>query len=67
MRDKFLTPFWRAAFESLPQAVRQRYLPQLQAAERFELALDAAMGLLSRSGKPLARLLQTPPRRRAAH
>jgi len=67
MRDKFLTPFWRAASESLPQAVRQRYLPQLQAAERFELALDTAIGLVSRARKSLARLLQTPPRRRAAH
>lgn len=67
MREEFLTPFWRAAFESLPPAVGRRYLLQLKAAERWGLALDWAIGLFSRAGKSPARLLQTPPRRRPAH
>jgi len=67
MRDELLTPFWRAAFESLPPAVRQRHLLQLKAAERFELALDRAIRIFWRAGKSLGRLLQTPPRRRSAH
>ena len=62
MREEFRTPFWRAAFESLPRVVQRRYLPQLQAGERFELALDAAIRLCSRAGKSLARLLQASPR-----
>ena len=66
MRDEFLTPFWRAAFVSLPPAVRERYMLQLQAAERWELALDEAIAVFSRARKLLAHLLQT-PRRRAAH
>jgi hypothetical protein len=67
MRDELLTPFWRAAFDSLPPAVRQRHLSQLKAAERFDLALDGAVGIFSGLRISLARLLQTPPRRRSAH
>jgi hypothetical protein len=67
MRNQFVTSFWRAAFKSLPPAVRERHLLQLQAAERWELALDAAIWIFSRAGKSLGRLLQTPPRRRSAH
>jgi hypothetical protein len=67
MRDGFVTPFWRAMFKSLPPAVQRRYLSQLQAAERWDLALDRAVGILSRAAKSLARLLQTPPRSRSAH
>ena len=50
MREAFRTPFWRAASKSLLPAVRRRYLPQLQAAERWELALDAVIALFSRPG-----------------
>jgi hypothetical protein len=49
--DGFATRFWRAAARSLRPAVRERYLSQLKAAERFELALDAVIGLFSRAGK----------------
>jgi hypothetical protein len=49
MREELRTPFWRAAFESLPPAVRQRYLSQLKAAERWELALDSVFALFSRA------------------
>jgi hypothetical protein len=67
MRDEFLTPFWRAAFESLPPSVQRRHVSQLRAAERFELTLDATIGIFSRARKLLAHPLQTPPRRRSAH
>jgi hypothetical protein len=67
MRDEFVTPFWRAASRSLPPPVRRRYLSQLQAAERWDLALDRLAGTLARAAKSLARLLHAPPRRRSAH
>jgi hypothetical protein len=65
--DEFATRFWRAAARSLHPTVRERYLPQLKAAERWELALDAAIEGFSRARKALARLLQVPPRSRSAH
>ena len=67
MRNPFVTSFWRAAFQSLPAAVRERHLLQLKAAERWELALDKAIETLSRAKKSLARLFQAPPRSRSAH
>jgi len=67
MRNEFVTPFWRAAFKSLPPAVRERHLPQLKAAERWELAFGEVIEAFSRARKALARLLQAPPRSRSAH
>jgi len=67
MRKEFVTPFWRAASESLPPAVRERHRLQLQAAERWELALDAAIEAFSIARKSLPRLFQAPPRSRSAH
>ena len=46
-RNQFETRFWSSAFKSLPSGVRQRYLPQLKAAEGFELALDRVIALFS--------------------
>jgi hypothetical protein len=37
------TPFWRKAAGSLPPHVRERYATYLEAAERWDLALDAAI------------------------
>jgi hypothetical protein len=37
------TSFWRNAANSLPAAVRARYMTHLESAERWELALDAAI------------------------
>jgi hypothetical protein len=45
---EFATPFWSRASKSLPASVRQRYLPQLKSAERFELALDRAFEFFTR-------------------
>ena len=42
MRDGCVTPFWRSVSQSLPEPVRNRYLPELKAAEGFDLALERA-------------------------
>ena len=49
--------FWRQAAESLPGPVQARYAGYFENAERWELALDAAIEWVSRakswmSGKP---------------
>ena len=67
MRNQFATPFWNAAFNSLPPAERQRYRSQLRTAERWDLAIGDVIDVFSRGRKLLARLLQTAPRRRPAH
>jgi hypothetical protein len=41
---EFATSFWSRASKSLPASVRERYKSQLKSAERFELALDRAIG-----------------------
>ncbi|HYU68504.1 MAG TPA: hypothetical protein VEL09_04145, partial [Burkholderiales bacterium] len=43
------TPFWKGAYQSLPETVRQRYLAHIEHAERCDLALDAASDALSRA------------------
>jgi len=67
MRNNLRTPFWRAAYQSLPDTARQRYLAYFERAERLELALDAAIDALSRAKGALARLFTTPIRPRSAH
>ena len=42
------TPFWKRAAASLPPHVRARHIGQLEAAERWELALDGAIEAWSR-------------------
>jgi hypothetical protein len=61
------TPFWQAAYQSLPDTVRQRYLADIEHAERCDLALDAASDALSRAKGVLARLFDTPTRPHSAH
>ena len=39
MRKDFATRFWHEAHQSLPAELRPRYLTQMQAAERWELAI----------------------------
>ncbi len=67
MRSPLRTPFWRAAYQSLPDIVRRRYLADLERAERWDLALDAAVDALSRAKGALARLSNTPAKPRSAH
>ena len=64
MRSEFVTPFWKNALESLPEQVRERYTLQLQAAERWELALGRVIETISRIAAALGRAFQTP---KAAH
>jgi len=61
------TPFWQAAYESLPYGVRQRHLAHIQDAERWDLALDGIVEGLSRAKGALARMFDTPTRPRSAH
>lgn len=67
MRSTLHTPFWRAAYRSLPDTVRHRYLAHVERAERWDLALDAAFDALSRAKGALGRLFSTPARPRSAH
>ena len=59
---EFVTPFWQRAYASLPAEVRAQYLTQIQAAERWELAVGDAIQLLSRAKNAVAKLFQTPSR-----
>jgi len=43
------TAFWKKAAASLPAAVRERYVGEFERAERWELALEGAIELLSRA------------------
>jgi hypothetical protein len=65
MRNNLHTPFWQAAYQSLPETVRHRYLAHVERAERWELALDAAIETLSRAKGVLARLFSVPTKRSA--
>ena len=68
MRNALTTPFWQAAYQSLPQEVRHRYLVHFERAERWELGLDAAGEALSRAKAAFARpFLHMPGKPRSAH
>ncbi len=67
MRNALTTPFWQAAYQSLPQEVRHRYLAHFERAERWELGLDATVEALSRAKAAFARLSHTPGNPRSAH
>ena len=64
MRKQFETKFWHEAHQSLPGELRPRYLAQMQAAERWELAIGRVVQTFSSAKKALSRLFQTP---RSAH
>jgi hypothetical protein len=67
MRNTLRTAFWRAAYQSLPGSVRRRYLADVERAEHWELALDAAVAALSRAKGVLAGLFSTRHKPRPAH
>ena len=58
------TTFWKNAAASLPSSVRERYRVDIEQAERWELALDAAIEVLARAKSAFARSLNAP---RGAH
>jgi hypothetical protein len=62
MRNEFVTKFWQRAYESLPAATREQYVTQMQAAERWELALAGVIELFSRAKNAILRLFQAPSR-----
>lgn len=58
MRNRLVTPFWRNALHSLPASLRPRYELQFEAAERWELWLDAAVQTSVRAKAALQRMFQ---------
>jgi len=58
------TAFWRNAAASLPAGVRNRYLLDLERAERWELALAATLEALARAKVAVGRTFHSP---RGAH
>ena len=60
MRNEFVTPFWKAALESLPEHVRNRYALQMRAAERWELAFGSLIEFFSRARSGVGRVFHTP-------
>ena len=59
MRSSLHTPFWQAAYRSLPEPTRRRHLADIQRAERWELALDTAVEALSWVKGAVSRLFST--------
>lgn len=62
MRNQFVTKFWQDAYERMPAATRAQYVTQMQAAERWELALADLIELSSRAKNAILRLFQAPSR-----
>ena len=60
MRKEFVTSFWQRAYESLPAGVRNQYLVQMKAAERWELAIADAVELGARIRSAVSRLFKAP-------
>ena len=58
------TAFWKSAVASLPAPVRARYIGEFERAERLELALDGAIGILARARAAFGKVFHTP---RSAH
>ena len=67
MRNTLRTPFWRAAYQSLPPTVRARYLSQMESAERLEFMLGSIIGAMSRAKSFLSGLFNSPGKPRSAH
>jgi hypothetical protein len=62
------TRFWRNAANSLPPHVRERYATHLEAAERLDLALEAAIEARTRAEAAIRRMLRRlSERMRALH
>jgi len=59
MRNELLTPFWREAYSSLPAQVRERYLGEFVAAERWELTIGSLIEIWTRAKNTTRDLFQT--------
>jgi hypothetical protein len=53
------TPFWRAAYRALPETMRHRHLADIERAERWELALGAAVQFANWVKGAVSRLFST--------
>jgi hypothetical protein len=60
MRNGLVTPFWQRAARSLPAPCRARYQSHFERAERWELALDRIIEVVSRMKLRLSRSFHTP-------
>jgi len=60
MHNGLVTPFWKKAAQSLPAPFRERYQGYFERAERWELALDKSIELLSQVKLRVARALHMP-------
>lgn len=60
MRNGLVTPFWQRAARSLPAPFRARYQSHFERAERWELALDRIIDIVSRMKLRLSRSFHTP-------
>ena len=69
MRHTLVPPFWKEALASLPSSLRTRYVHEIEAAERWELRLDAAVESFARAKNALTKLFQPsrPAQPRSAH
>ena len=67
MRSGLKTPFWRAAYQSLPAGVRVRHLAAIQRAERWDLTLAAVAAGLSKTKSAAAGLFNLPAKPHSAH
>jgi hypothetical protein len=59
MRDELMTPFWRQAYGSLPAHLRERYLSEFVAAERWELTIGSLIEMWTRAKKATQDMFQT--------
>ena len=59
MLDEPMTPFWREVYGSLPAHVRERYLSEFVAAERWELTIGSLIEVWTRAKKATRDVFQT--------
>ncbi len=64
MRNHLTTTFWKNALQQLPPEVRARHVHDIEAAERWELRLNALVESWTNAKAAVARMFQTP---RSAH
>jgi hypothetical protein len=66
MHNHLVTPFWKNALAQLPPAIRERHVRDVEAAERWELRLNALIETWSRAKAALTGLKHRAPRAKNA-
>jgi hypothetical protein len=64
MRNELTTKFWKNALAQLPPEIQSRHVHDIEAAERWELRLNALIKIWTHAKIALGRMFQTP---RSAH